>query len=369
MKCCTVVHSYVNYSQYNYSKQSIFCFYYKHIKNTKVIQLEQIDNEFLEAVQHIQRQSMIGVAAEGINMSRIGKMCWLQVLADATVYLFDILALGREAFEQGLRSVFQSEMLLKVVHDCRAIADILHHVYNVKMVNVFDTQVAEVMVYRMDYGGNLPRYVKSLSSCLQKYLNLSNDEISFDRVCQFFSNKDQSEFAKRPLPDHIRIILVRHVMYLLELRYVMMECMLKEFVFGVNIFLDDIKNAPDQDISCHLGNRHRLPNKFAELNDRAVNSNCIRKHNKNSTIADVDENGFIENCLVSNDPEIIFSKDIWHSKTKDNQTGTVKKSVTEIPERFQESEVKELEVNNKIILKPAGMLCSVTRKQKSRTSL
>ncbi|KAI4540396.1 hypothetical protein MG293_009437 [Ovis ammon polii] len=89
---------------------------------------------------HIKKQSVLSVAAEGANVCRHGKLCWLQVATNSRVYLFDIFLLGSRAFNNGLQMVLEDKRILKVIHDCRWLSDCLSHQYGILLNNVFDTQ-------------------------------------------------------------------------------------------------------------------------------------------------------------------------------------------------------------------------------------
>ena len=59
---------------------------------------------------------------------------------------------------------------------------ILLNCTNNRMIDSVPThQVADVMVYRLVNGNNLPRYVSPLTRCLSEYLELYEDDIYVDR--------------------------------------------------------------------------------------------------------------------------------------------------------------------------------------------
>ncbi|XP_042705444.2 piRNA biogenesis protein EXD1 isoform X11 [Chrysemys picta bellii] len=74
-------------------------------ENMEYIVIDQFQQKFGPAMLHIKKQSVFGVAAEGVNLCRHGRLCWLQV-----------------------------------IHDCRSISDCLSHQYGIILSNVFDTQ-------------------------------------------------------------------------------------------------------------------------------------------------------------------------------------------------------------------------------------
>ena len=66
----------------------------------------------------------------------------LQMATKKHVFLFDFLALGKACLDQGLADILEEPRIQKVIHDCRRISDMLLHLFGVKLVNVFDTQVS-----------------------------------------------------------------------------------------------------------------------------------------------------------------------------------------------------------------------------------
>nr|XP_045756279.1 piRNA biogenesis protein EXD1 [Mirounga angustirostris] len=103
--------------------------------------IDQFQQKFGAAMLHIKKQSVLSVAAEGANVCRHGKLCWLQVATNSRVYLFDIFLLGSRAFNNGLQMILEDKRILKVIHDCRWLSDCLSHQYGILLNNVFDTQV------------------------------------------------------------------------------------------------------------------------------------------------------------------------------------------------------------------------------------
>nr|XP_058914034.1 piRNA biogenesis protein EXD1 isoform X5 [Kogia breviceps] len=102
--------------------------------------VDQFQQKFGAAMLHIKKQSVLSVAAEGANVCRHGRLCWLQVATNRRVYLFDIFLLGSRAFSNGLQMVLEDKRILKVIHDCRWLSDCLSHQYGILLNNVFDTQ-------------------------------------------------------------------------------------------------------------------------------------------------------------------------------------------------------------------------------------
>ena len=154
--------------------------------------------EFLVAVGHIRRQKAVGFSLAGSRVGRRGRLSWVVVSTPDLVYLFDIFSLGNEGFKHGLKDVFSSDSVVKVTHDCRHAADMLHRQYGVDLVNVFDTQVADAMIEAKEKrdlaaaqgsvssdGGAWPKSVKSLPATCEKYLRVADkvaDKLDVQRL-------------------------------------------------------------------------------------------------------------------------------------------------------------------------------------------
>jgi len=100
-------------------------------------------------VEELGKLQVIAVDCEGVNLSREGELCLVQIGTNNKVYLVDVLEHGRSLFEEGgLRALLESNEVRKVLHDCRGDSDALYHQYGVKLQNVFDTQVAYAVIKR-----------------------------------------------------------------------------------------------------------------------------------------------------------------------------------------------------------------------------
>ncbi|XP_044869829.1 piRNA biogenesis protein EXD1 isoform X4 [Mauremys mutica] len=148
-------------------------------ENMEYIVIDQFQQKFGPAMLHIKKQSVFGVAAEGVNLCRHGRLCWLQVATRSRVFLFDIFLLGPRVFKNGLQMVLEDKNILKVIHDCRLISDCLSHQYGIILSNVFDTQVADVLHFSNITGGFLPHRISSLQECLMQHLKMSPQKVSF----------------------------------------------------------------------------------------------------------------------------------------------------------------------------------------------
>ncbi|ELU15581.1 hypothetical protein CAPTEDRAFT_220187 [Capitella teleta] len=279
--------------------------------------VDALNTNFRDAVQSLAAENIISIAAEGIRIGRNGTLAWLQMATRQHVMLFDMKALGPRAFEEGIRYLLEEPTILKIIHDCRGLSDLLHHIYKIRLVNIFDTQVADAVI-EFNKKGTWPEYTNPLNKCILMFLDVDISEISIFRKHAETYEADQSVWLRRPLPPPALDYLVKSVRCLRELRLVLMERMLSVFTDGVDIYLSVNRDSTDAVASKKEKNQHLLPSEFADLRCQAADS---RK--KTAQISD----SFHSNCDGVFDPNFKYCHDgMWHQGY-----GLVKP----IPERYE----------------------------------
>ncbi|XP_028405290.1 piRNA biogenesis protein EXD1-like isoform X2 [Dendronephthya gigantea] len=232
-----------------------------------IVLIDSFGEAFEKAIGYILRQRVVGVAWEGVNVGRFGHLCLVQVGCNKCVYLFDIVVLGRQAFDSGLADIMDSADILKVIHNCRHFSDALYHQYGVSLVNIFDTQVADAIIYRNEVPDRkLPRQTSKLISCMYEYLHLSPDEYHFHKTRLKHTKNDEMVWKNRPIGRDLIDVAAKTVMYLRELRLAQMERMMEEFLHGVDIYLSCVRDAPDDVVKKKSSTG--LPERFYELKHR-----------------------------------------------------------------------------------------------------
>ena len=101
--------------------------------------VEKEGDFFEEAVVRLSSCNRLGISMEGQVLGRNGKTSLLVISSLEEVFIFDLLAMGVNAFKWGLYLVLRNKEVVKVVHDCRQVSDTLYHQYGVQLENVFDT--------------------------------------------------------------------------------------------------------------------------------------------------------------------------------------------------------------------------------------
>jgi len=176
------------------------------------------------AVAALMAESEIGVDLEGVDVGRLGRVSIIQVSTYASdVCLFDITALGADAFGAGgLRGLFQSRRVRKVIFDGRADNDALHHLFDSLMENAYDLQI----LHALKFSSSDDRYVKGFQKCLDASGVLSPAEghrasVLKERGKRCFSpdfGGSYSVWEQRPLRQILLDYAVADVQHLLQMK-------------------------------------------------------------------------------------------------------------------------------------------------------
>ncbi|VDI08224.1 exonuclease 3'-5' domain-containing protein 1 [Mytilus galloprovincialis] len=284
------------------------------------IYLSKINQRFHDAISHIKEQSEVGVSFSGVCIGRDGKLSLVQVATTIDVFVFDVLSLGPNCWDLGLKSIFEDPRLSKVMHDCRFPSDMLHHQFDVKLVNIFDTQVAEVFVYKLYHNGSWPKWVTGLSCSLFDHLGLPEDMVNNLKIRENLKKEDQEVWMQRPLPKNLLKIAIKEVHHLIQLRHTLMEKMMGEFIAGVDVYLAQVREASKEDVKKCQNNAHKLPVAFENLSGLLASRDSRRynRHRYNRGPPDdhdfnKDSSGFNENCRGIIGLDVKYSNaSIWH---------------------------------------------------------
>lgn len=227
--------------------------------------VDSISPVFFRVIEHLSESHGIGVSFHGPKIARSGTLTWVSISTSSSVFLFDIQSLGKAAFEEGLKSIFENENIEKVIHDCREVADCVLHIFNTELVNVFDTQLADYHINMQLYTGKkIFKYVNSLDSCLFKYLEVPvqflfnhNKSIKFDEEKMFYQ--------KRPASDDFITVLIKSSMYLLNLKGIQEKLLMSPFDEAVELYLNSVQTAQSFEVHMMLtDSSHLVPSCLLE---------------------------------------------------------------------------------------------------------
>ncbi|XP_072342936.1 piRNA biogenesis protein EXD1 isoform X3 [Scyliorhinus torazame] len=242
----------------------------------------------ISQIFHIKQQSVIGVAVEGIDICRFGKLCLIQIATNDQIYLFDIFLLGPVAFKNGLKMILEDSDILKVIHDCRLVSDCLYHQYRVGLTNIFDTQVADVLQFSLEAGGLLPSCVSTLAESLVCHLCLPPTKALFLQRSARAVKVNPKVWTCRPLPAGLMQRAGLDVMYLLSLRSALMDKLMVDFTTQVDNYLSMYRNMPCINLGSAENYLMELPYELKELTviQRLRREDALKNYK-------VDENGLL----------------------------------------------------------------------------
>jgi len=229
--------------------------------------IEEFGEEYDNALESIKKQRVVGVSAEGNNIGRTGTVYLVAVGCIKATYIFNVHQLGEDCISVGLKSFLENGNILKVIHDCRLLSDFLFHKYGINIVNVFDTQVADVIIYKQTRG-ELPRVLNRLEPCLYEYLPVNASKYTFESVIYQLRKKDPKVWTKRPLHPKLINAVAEKVLYLRELKLILTEIMLAEFLSGVDIYLAVFRDS-NVDYSGQMAKINKVPKAFNWIKNAA----------------------------------------------------------------------------------------------------
>merc|ERR1712142_523482 len=184
------------------------------------------------------------------------------------------------------------------MHDSRRAADQLLHQFKVTLCNVFDTMVADAKIQCEENYGHWPSYMRRLSAVLTEHaanLRLTKSAINLTLVRSRDTSLDEKIFAERPLTREIEEVLVRDVMYLLNLCSHLKNTILKSILQASNACLGELRDTTDEvSWRAKIEKQERGPESFqcfTRHTNRCVGN--FRDAGRRRRIdLDVDSNGF-----------------------------------------------------------------------------
>ncbi|XP_026797150.3 piRNA biogenesis protein EXD1 [Pangasianodon hypophthalmus] len=206
--------------------------------------VDEFHEKFGPAVMHIRKQQAIGLGLDGVGAFQNERLCWLQVATKNKVYLFDILLLGARAFRNGLSTILESKNILKVMHDCRRISGCLMAQFGVNLVNVFDTQVADVMHFYTETGGFLPTRVSSLREVINVHLKMPLSRLSSLSIKDQLCREGKEVWYVRPCPAPLLKVMALSVIHLQPLRLTLLDALMSDYTSLVDSYLKTGQENP-----------------------------------------------------------------------------------------------------------------------------
>ncbi|KAH7641948.1 hypothetical protein DERF_002949 [Dermatophagoides farinae] len=156
---------------------------------------------------------VIGFDVEGVNLGTSGEVTLIQISYKRTVnrsnnssiqiVLFDVF-LNPTMIQNGLKRLLESEDIVKVGHDVRTNSVSLYRSFGITLKNVFDTQVAHLIIQQQSTGRPAYKPTKYISfyTLCNVYGGLNLNPKQKDRLHKIY-RKDYKYWKNRPLIDEM----------------------------------------------------------------------------------------------------------------------------------------------------------------------
>mmetsp|Transcript_28522 Transcript_28522/g.60190 ORF Transcript_28522/g.60190 Transcript_28522/m.60190 type:complete len:277 (-) Transcript_28522:168-998(-) len=93
--------------------------------------------------------SRVAFDCEGVNLSRLGSLEIVSIcFSTMEIYLIDVGNNNCSRILRYLKDLFESEVVTKIIHDCRKDCDVLYHLHGIKVKNVHDTSCFHDIIAR-----------------------------------------------------------------------------------------------------------------------------------------------------------------------------------------------------------------------------
>jgi hypothetical protein len=144
----------------------------------------------------------------------------------------------------GLKELFESPGVMKVIHDSRQAADMLLHRFGVKLANVYDTLAAHLVFTTWSvYAGYMCAYAPSVNNLIRCYFGVKGRWLFFPHVRQSHQKEDTALWLQRPLPPHLEFGAVTNALFLLDLQRATRECMNRPFILATEALLSNVRDV------------------------------------------------------------------------------------------------------------------------------
>lgn len=169
------------------------------------------------------------VDLEGNNLSRNGTLSLVTILLEPErdVYLVDVTTLGRDAFTTAgadgrtLKSVLESEDVVKVYFDIRNDSDALFGLYEIRVAGIEDLQLMELASRNFS-----KRNVNGLAKCIERdstipFVERRRWQVVKDNGKHLFDPQQGGSYAvfdQRPLSKDIKEYCIQDVTFMPHLR-------------------------------------------------------------------------------------------------------------------------------------------------------
>lgn len=223
---------------------------YDRIKNLSenYIYLENADHRYYKAIEELENNETIGVIPFGLDNSITTDIKLLGICTHQKVYLFDMANLKERYFYPELKRIFESKIICKVLHGGMAFIEILKRTYHVNSCRIFDTQVTDLFIEKINLKGKAPKLAKSLERCISIYLKLPQSILKTQK------KRTRKNWSERPLSNKDKLSASELCTYLLKLQQRMKNLLLKNAYNTIDAVHNHVYNSSESEFKDYVIN-------------------------------------------------------------------------------------------------------------------
>lgn len=239
-------------------------------------------------VDLLARESVLGVDCEGISLGAEGPLTLVQV-GDSTghVYLFDILK-NKCLLTQGkLGTLLESQNFIKVIHSCSNDSAALYHQFGVTLRNVFDTQVANIII--QEHKGRRLAPLLKLAAICEEYDGKAFSTELKDNIQTEYKTETSDLWAKRPMTEDMILYAAGDVTAIVPEVYENQKRYLEE-----NNLMCKFQERVQEEIFFHIDQTIKQKRKDrvdATIKEIVADINAKHSSSTSCNLSDFDENG------------------------------------------------------------------------------
>lgn len=210
------------------------------IMSENYIYLENADSRYYKAVDDLENSETIVVVPLGTNKSLTTEIKLLGMCTKYHVYLFDLVHLQDRSFYPELKELLETKLICKVFHGGAACIDILFKNYKVYTLNIFDSQIADLVIEK-NANGDPPTKTKSLAHCVKDYLKLPPS------ILKKSNDIKARNYFKRPLSTMEKLYASQMCTYLMKLHELIKKEMFRHVLQNVDNVHNYVHQLSDSD--------------------------------------------------------------------------------------------------------------------------
>ena len=213
---------------------------------------DQIDDRFKRTIDLICDNKSIGFSLFGNQICRKGRIDLIVIAIENGIFAFE----AKQEIVKELKPIIQSEQIEKVIHESHPYSDALKHHFGFELRNVFDTQIYDYHIQKINYLSTLRDFnihlhnaraidyqFRTLEQLINGYFNIEIAPL-----------KNTNYLKTKPLRNRIKNIVVSRTVLLRELSCILNYKLFEDPFLANKQLIVSMRDADDA--QCKLLGEH-----------------------------------------------------------------------------------------------------------------